>query len=370
MLLQRHHYLASILLMGSLLTAANSNAAEYHAHAPHDALHGVRLGSPVYLLGRPVGKLTQMGYSDDGRSIELTLSIDDDSASQIFNSSAVVVGKDAKQDFYLEVVRQNEILGIRARDTKSGLLVEQVFANTVASRIGLQPGDTLIEINETKILTLRDWRSFCDSATAGDSLKIRILRENKEGSLIGVTDFKSGMLPLTDDSLLGFSTAAGGSATPDAVVDASLAVQEAAENLIPKLDTALDNAMEMSDYVMEDIHKLLDNTSEMIDEDVKSLLTSLQSTLGDLDETLNRITPKAESTLADYEGIAHSLERLLDQSQQMLSIVQCELQYLPGTMATTQKMICQTSEMVDAIRCHWLVRRVIDRQHRRNNRRR
>ena len=357
----------AVLLPFGLIFLSSLHAAEFRVQSPHDLARGLRLGTPVFLLGEQAGQVSSMGYADDGKSIELTLNLKDGADQNVVNSTRAVMGQDQNGKF-IELVRHGDFLGVRLAETRAGLLIQHVYPGTSGERMGLENGDVLFEVNDHSTKTLSEWNQVNAVTETGADLRVRFRRRGKEASLIGVADFGSGMLALPSGSTIGFSSVDHAVEMARSVSSASVAVKDAADDVIPKMDEAITSAMELGELMLEDLQgllastddlmnrdvkKLLADTNGLMEEDVAKLMSQVQDTLRELDSIMNRVTPQAESTLADYEHVAVRLDRLLDQTQRMLDVVECELQYLPGTMASTQQVLCQTAEMVDAIRGHW-----------------
>jgi hypothetical protein len=230
--------------------------------------------------------------------------------------------------------------------------------------MGLKVGDILRGINSEPIRTRDAWKSFVQMIGNKEKLQVRVLRDGKEGTQIGVADFSSGAIPVIAGSAIPLELSETGRTIASAE-EASAAVKRAADGLLPQLKSTLSTAMELGDVFMRDVDMLIGKANSAMDEELAELIDKMDGTLDELGYTLERVTPKAESTIDDYDRIGQMVESLLYRVEGMMDIVEGELQYLPGSMASANQMLYQSSEMVDAVRHHWIMRRMVDRQRRR-----
>jgi membrane-associated protease RseP (regulator of RpoE activity) len=61
-----------------------------------------------------------------------------------------------------------------------GVLIRQVFANSAAKQMGLQPGDVILQINEAPIGSMSDLRNEIGAYTVGDPVQVTISRKGQQ----------------------------------------------------------------------------------------------------------------------------------------------------------------------------------------------
>lgn len=75
-------------------------------------------------------------------------------------------------------VSSGPTLGIMAFPSGSGLEVTQVYSNTPASRLGLEAGDRIVEVNGQQIRSVADLQHSLRSASDYNNGQIRVLIDN------------------------------------------------------------------------------------------------------------------------------------------------------------------------------------------------
>ena len=343
-------------------------AGEYHLIASEMMVHGIKVGTPVELLGQEIGQVEELSYSNDGRLIDVRLQVKDGQATKVVNSLYAIVAA-GKNGSIIELHRRADPLGVQVVEVSEGLLIKKVFSETTASRIGIEKDDILRSINSERVRTLDQWEKFTAGIEDHVKLKVRVFRNGKAGTQIGVADFSSGAKPLASGEIIPLEIPSSQRRKVVSTSDASAAVKKAADGILPQLKSTLVLAMQLGDVVFRDVDELLGKVNNAMDDELAELLAKMDSTLDSLDNTLESVTPAAESTIEDYDRIGEKLEQLVYRMDTMMGVFESEVQYLPGTMATTNRMMCQSAEMVDAVRNHWVMRRMIDRQQRRRWRR-
>lgn len=107
-------------------------------------------------------------------------------------------------------------------DTARGAFINSVTAGGPAARAGLQPGDIVVGLNGTPIVSSSDLTRRVGRAKAGDTLRIEILRNDRRQTL----NVRSGTRPSQADLLAGNGTvepdAPPAAATPSGQVVAGL----------------------------------------------------------------------------------------------------------------------------------------------------
>ena len=62
----------------------------------------------------------------------------------------------------------------------AGVYISRVEANTPAYAAGVQPGDILISLGDTKIQNMRDLESVMEKVAKGDALRLTLMRNGRE----------------------------------------------------------------------------------------------------------------------------------------------------------------------------------------------
>lgn len=89
------------------------------------------------------------------------------------------------RDFFLgiEVGTINErIARYFGLDDTDGVVIVNMYRNSIAEKAGLEPGDIIVEINNNKVENEDDYKIITNDAYVGQTLKFKILRDNKTKS--------------------------------------------------------------------------------------------------------------------------------------------------------------------------------------------
>lgn len=76
------------------------------------------------------------------------------------------------------------LVGITARATRSGLLVDSVSEGSGAAAAGIQPGDLIVKAEGQVVKSVDELNDIRDQKKAGDNLQLTVIRE---GELLNVT---------------------------------------------------------------------------------------------------------------------------------------------------------------------------------------
>ena len=107
------------------------------------------------------------------------------------NSTATVMGLSDLKPAIERMMNGKEtaLLGIYGRQVGSaqrdlgmpaGVYISRVEANTPAYAAGVQPGDILISLGDTKIQNMRDLESVMEKVAKGDALRLTLMRNGRE----------------------------------------------------------------------------------------------------------------------------------------------------------------------------------------------
>ena len=89
------------------------------------------------------------------------------------------------------------MLGVRMNDSNGQVTVDKVFPNSPAKRAGIEDGDVILKIDGIAAEQMSDVVDQVSSSSAGDVLKVQIMRDDKEQSfkvkLVSWEDLASGL---------------------------------------------------------------------------------------------------------------------------------------------------------------------------------
>lgn len=75
-------------------------------------------------------------------------------------------------------------MGVTLSDTDKGVYIAKVEKNSNADKAGIIKGDYLLSIKDTEISTVADVKSVLNTLSVGDNVKVVILRDNKQLTLM------------------------------------------------------------------------------------------------------------------------------------------------------------------------------------------
>jgi serine protease DegQ len=77
-------------------------------------------------------------------------------------------------------------------ERSEGAVIAQVAAASAAERAGLEPGDVIVAVNETSVISVADLRRRIDQARAGDTLSLTVVRNgNKQTAKVTIEATRS-----------------------------------------------------------------------------------------------------------------------------------------------------------------------------------
>ena len=205
------------------ITDANRDSLAKQAVIPFGNSYRLKRGDLLFLIGSPLGMIHSVKYGFlsnvrtnvsvmDGYATVYLPDVSGDAASGTWvlnadgelvgwvtglfsesgdNNTATVMGL---SDFKPAIERmmngkETALLGIYGRQVGSaqrdlgmpaGVYISRVEQNTPAYAAGVQPGDILISLGETKIQNMRDLESAMEKLTKGEALRLTLMRNGRE----------------------------------------------------------------------------------------------------------------------------------------------------------------------------------------------
>lgn len=300
---------------------------------PHAAAVGVRKGASVYMLGEVAGKVAEFGYSADGQHVELELDLAAEFQPQVVRASRVVIGRDAN-GAYLEIVRTTDMLGMDVAAVAGGVTVTSMKSDGPAANAGVQVGDKVTSVagQPTRAASLA---SAMKGVKKGDSVKIKLLRNNKPVSLTATADPSAGMTRLPGGTPLRLA-----SAVRSASGGASSATMNAVGDTVTEASEFLTHLGADADILMSDLKDLTDNAGKMME--------------------------KLAGEMEYVPGTMMEVREMMQNAGQMVEKFQAMSSGLDGMMSNAQSSMCQVNEMVTGVRNTRIMKTIVNRSQRRS----
>ena len=205
------------------ITDANRDSLAKQAVIPFGNSYRLKRGDLLFLIGSPLGMIHSVKYgflSNVRTNVSVVdgyatiyfpdVSADADSGSWVLNadgelvgwvtglfaekgenSTATVMGLSDLKPAIERMMNGKEtaLLGIYGRQVGSaqrdlgmpaGVYISRVEQNAPAYAAGVQPGDILISLGETKIQNMRDLESAMEKLSKGEALRLTLMRNGRE----------------------------------------------------------------------------------------------------------------------------------------------------------------------------------------------
>lgn len=152
-------------------------------------------GGPSFnLSGEVVGVNTAI-YSPSGFSVGIAFAIPARTASEVVAQLKATGGvKRGWLGVRIQNVTEDAAASLGLSEAK-GALVAEVTSSSPAAEAGMKSGDTILEVNGTRILDSRDLARRIAAFAPGTEIDMRILRDQKEQTI----QVKLGLLPSTKE---------------------------------------------------------------------------------------------------------------------------------------------------------------------------
>ena len=188
---------------GGLNIAGGGPDVQYFIQTDASINFGNSGGPLVNIRGEVIGINTAINSQGQGIGFAIPINMAREVADQLKEHGKASHG-------YLGMVpveltsAKKEALGLDMK--QRGVFVDMVVENTPADNGGLEPGDVIIEFENTKITNVSQFRSLVASKRAGDEAELIVLRGDKNKNLV---------FTLGDRSSFDLSDNSGRSAAPE-----------------------------------------------------------------------------------------------------------------------------------------------------------
>ncbi len=139
---------------------------------------GSSLGSGVLLnlKGEVIGLIAQSFASEDTQNLVMGLGVSE------VKEMIQILSDETKDIIYMGITGKSITSDIsKKKGIPIGVFVEQVEVNSPAMQVGIQNGDVIIELNGEKIETVKGYQQQLKSCKAGQTIKVKAMRQGTEG---------------------------------------------------------------------------------------------------------------------------------------------------------------------------------------------
>ncbi len=139
---------------------------------------GSSLGSGVLLNleGEVIGLIAQSFAREDTQNLVTGLGVSE------VKEMIQILSDETKDIIYMGITGKSITTDIsEKKGIPIGVFVEQVEVNSPAMQVGIQNGDVIIELNGEKIETVKGYQQQLKSCKAGETIKVKAMRQGTEG---------------------------------------------------------------------------------------------------------------------------------------------------------------------------------------------
>ena len=139
---------------------------------------GSSLGSGVLLNleGEVIGLIAQSFAREDTQNLVTGLGVSE------VKEMIQILSDETKDIVYLGITGKSITKDIsEKKGIPIGVFVEQVEVDSPAMQVGIQNGDVIIELNGEKIETVKGYRHQLKFCKAGQTIKVKAMRQGTEG---------------------------------------------------------------------------------------------------------------------------------------------------------------------------------------------
>ena len=139
---------------------------------------GSSLGSGVLLNleGEVIGLIAQSFAREDTQNLVTGLGVSE------VKEMIQILSDETKDIIYMGITGKSITTDIsEKKGIPVGVFVEQVEVNSPAMQVGIQNGDVIIELNGEKIETVKGYQQQLKSCKAGETIKVKAMRQGTEG---------------------------------------------------------------------------------------------------------------------------------------------------------------------------------------------
>ncbi|QEG00206.1 hypothetical protein Mal15_42760 [Stieleria maiorica] len=302
----------------------------FYIHVPEDMAAQLRTGTEVIILGETVGQVDALDYVVDDDLVRVTLAINSKQSDQITTESEVTLDRKYGVGPAVVRIRRNRPEG--QTDPPKRLL----------------PGQTITRIQEQDDQVDR---MAGEIEAAGNSIDnaARQLQKSLGESIdpaFRTTEETFESLRLTSDAI-----------RPEAVQTLAQ-LRETTENLESELTRLARRVDQLVDGdIRTTIQRIQDSATAATD-----AAESVETLAANIDAKSDKANADVATTLATLRETARLIQRLTNETREIVTIVRGEAEELPGTTQRVNDTVEDTQELVGDIQDHWLLRRYRERK--------
>lgn len=297
----------------------------FYATLSEDQAADLRVGTEVVVLGRAVGQVQSLDYQDHSDQVRLKLAIDSNERELITTVSELSL----ERKFGVGAM----YIKVRRRNSEGATDPEPLALN------GLIP----IHQERDRVDKMAD--EITEARISIDSI-------NKAASP-AFDSFKAASDTLNDSLANKFNPAASSGEK------ALESVRIASEKLQVHSQQMTDNMQAMTellqDFVKNDFRPSLESVTKAT-ESASKASDSLTKTSDGLDKKSEDTNKEIRETLASMRETMLLIQKLTNESREVVQVMRGESNDLPGTTAKINNTADDAQELVDQIRSHWILR--------------
>lgn len=288
-------------------------------HANEAEIRDLHPGAEVMILGARAGEVRSIRYDEDQRLIRVDLQIDQEMSDQVFEDSIIRL----ERKFGVGA----PVLTLRRGDPGAGMTAP------------LAPGSQI--------------KHFQGETDRVEQLsrEVQIIAE----SIRGIQQAAEPSLQSVDAAADRFRGTLDNTADPafEKTVEASESFMKTNEEV--RLATS---------RLVERVEALTQKIETLVEQDMRQTLVEVRESSEDfsdavisVNETSNHVDQDVTATLERMRQAIDQVQKLAEETRDVVKIVRREANDLPGTTARVNDTVNDTQEMVGEIRSHWLLRR-------------
>ncbi|MCG8571964.1 MAG: Do family serine endopeptidase [Spirochaetes bacterium] len=157
-------------------------------------------GGPLINIEGEVIGINTMIFSQTGGNVGIGFAIPIDMAKSVADQ-IIETGKSQHGwlGIYFRNMNEEDLEKMGIKNTKYGILVQQVIKNGPAEKAGLKAGDILIELNDKELKEQRDLVMTIANTAPGKKVSLKLIRDNKEMKISVVLGDRPNISELSQD---------------------------------------------------------------------------------------------------------------------------------------------------------------------------
>jgi phospholipid/cholesterol/gamma-HCH transport system substrate-binding protein len=335
--------LIATIVIGVAITRASRilvKPDKFYINVTEEQASDLRTGTEVIVLGRRIGQIEELTYTDDTTNlVRVMLAIDPRYSSQITTDSEVTL--DRKFGLGTPVLK----IGRKAVGERQGPLVPIEPGNQISQFIGEIDrveqmakevegvGNSIENVEKELTPTLRSVNLAAQRITKSIDENISPATEQGKKTLESIE--------LTSETI-----------RPETVKTME-AIRESTKQLEIKVADLTDRIRILVDGDVRDAVTSLDQTADASTDAARAV----EKTATNLDAQASQTKEEISATLQSLRQTAELIQKLTNETREIVRIVRSEAEELPGTAERVNQTVSETQDLVGEIRSHWLLRR-------------